>query len=127
MDEGRSITMGPRSEGRFSRLNCRRVVLGRLAKLGSLEFVASLGLLAFLTLTATLLLIIDANWPKATRVGLASGTYLVVLAAGPSIAKRPGLMPQAPSAWWFFAAGGAAGLVSGAVRPDMTLRVALVQ
>ncbi|HEV8699939.1 MAG TPA: hypothetical protein VGV60_01560 [Candidatus Polarisedimenticolia bacterium] len=127
MDQGKSINMFASQDGGHSKATRWCILSGRLANIGSIEFAASLGLFALLGFTATLLLIVDANWPKALRVGLASAIYLVVLAGGPSIGRRAVTVSQAPSVCWFIVAGGLAGLVSGTVRPDATLRVALVQ
>ena len=59
-------------------------------------------------------LAVDGNWPKVLRVGAAAGAYACMLLAL-SRKHAPGRAIE----WWRFAAAGtAAGIVSGLLRPD---------
>jgi hypothetical protein len=62
-------------------------------------------------------LAMDGNWPKVLRVAGAGGTYLITLLA-------IGTERAAPVRWRvFFAAGLAAGVVSGLLRPAVDLAI----
>jgi hypothetical protein len=74
----------------------------------------SLQLLGAVISIALIGLAMDGNWPKVGRVGAAAGVYALTLLA---LARRDG--PPDPIEWWRFAAAGmAAGLVSGLLRPE---------
>jgi hypothetical protein len=75
----------------------------------------SLLLLGAVVAVALIGLSIDGNWPKVLRVGAAAGTY-----AGMMLVLARSHAPGRAIEWWRFAAAGtAAGIVSGLLRPAL--------
>jgi hypothetical protein len=86
------------------------------SRIGDLR--ASLILLGAVALLAVAGLAMDGNWPKIARVSTSFLTYAVVLLAAVGARRCTGSF--APFRFRAFAlAGGASGLVSGLVRPDV--------
>lgn len=75
-------------------------------------------LLGAVALLAVAGLAMDENWPKVARVSTSFLTYAVLLLA--AVGARPPTGSVAPFRFRAFAlAGGASGLASGLVRPDV--------
>jgi hypothetical protein len=91
------------------------------------ELIGSLALVAILASGALLGLMIQGNWLKILRVGTASVVYLGVLLA--ELWSRTGLRTAANRLpyWPFGVAGGAAGAISGLIRPMPSLGLVSVQ
>jgi hypothetical protein len=75
------------------------------------DLLASVALLGVVVALALIGLALDGNWPKVIRVACAAATYVTILLAFASRGEGPARY------WWFAAAGAAAGLVSGMLRP----------
>jgi hypothetical protein len=75
----------------------------------------SLLLLGAVVTVAVIGLAIEGNWPKVLRVAAAAGAY-----AGMMLTLTRSHASGRAIAWWRFgAAGMAAGIVSGLLRPDL--------
>ena len=80
------------------------------------DLIASFLLLGVVVLLALAGLAMDGNWPKVARVSTSFATYTVVLLA--AAGARPSTETRIPFRV-FALAGGASGLVSGLVRPEI--------
>jgi len=81
------------------------------------DLLVSLAVLALVVAIALSGLALNGNWPKFLRVGAAFGAYCLVLLS--FLRARGPAHPDGRFAplRWFVAAGAAAGIVSGIVRP----------
>jgi len=92
-----------------------------------MELLISIALLTAVISVADLTLAFQGNWPKIVRITLAAATYVFVLGVLLRSTGRFGAPPSRLPYWVFVAAGGAAGAVSGILRSDGTVRLALAQ
>jgi hypothetical protein len=83
------------------------------------DLLASLGVLTVVVTFALAGLATDANWPKLLRVACSFATYAgVLLGLARAFPARLEASRSVPFAW-LSAAGAAAGVVSGLVRPEI--------
>ena len=84
------------------------------------ELAASLLLLAAVFAFVLVVLVVQANWPKLLRVGMAATAYLVLV---PLLARRWWRAPLAAPCPYrvFAAAGAAAGAIGSLLRPAPAL------
>jgi hypothetical protein len=75
------------------------------------DLLASVALLGLVVALALIGLALDGNWPKVIRVACAAAAYVTILLSLASRGAEPARYV------WFAAAGAAAGLVSGMLRP----------
>ena len=92
-----------------------------------MELLISIALLTAVICIADVSLAFQGNWPKILRITLAAATYVFVLGVILRGTGRFGAPPARLPYWVFLAAGAAAGVVSGIVRPDATVGLAVAQ
>jgi hypothetical membrane protein len=87
------------------------------------DLLTSLAILTGIVLFALAGLATDRNWAKIERVGFSFLTYagilLTLMGVRAHVIQRDGAVPLR----WFIAAGAAAGIVSGLVRPEFRFSV----